>query len=88
MMGYTQWQISDNWGEATTGTGPVEPDAIPDVQRIRLRPGDVLVLSYDRMLSYPEQERVVEKMKSVFPNNRTLVLGGGITLAVVGDGPL
>ena len=81
MMGYTQWQISDNWGDA-------EPDAIPDVQRLRLKPGDVLVLSYSGAMPYPDKERTIEIMKTLFPNNRALILDRGITLAVVGDGPL
>ena len=61
-----------------------EMDAIQDVQRLRLEPGDTLVFLSDLRLSSSSKERIAKQLKEVFPDNRVIVLDSGARLAVVG----
>lgn len=55
---------------------------IDDVKRLRLEPGDTLVL---RMDAHSEEvvERFTGEMRTAFPGHRTVVLGKGVDLEVV-----
>ena len=80
------WLTGDSW-DGTVDTLDLGAE-IPDVQRLRLEPGDVLVVIYNQPIHVAEKERIVETIKQVLPNNRALVFerGEGIRLAVLGPG--
>lgn len=54
------------------------------VRRLRLAPGDVLVVSLPTVLSPAEATRLCEQVQGAFPGRRCLVLTGGADLTVVG----
>ena len=86
MMGYTQWQISENWEEAT---GTAEICTIPDGQRVRLRQGDTLVMLIERRTAPPELQRIRDALDQLFPDNQVLVLDcGSAEFIAIGEGPL
>lgn len=66
----------DNW----------RPEEIADVQRLRLEPGDTLVLLSDLRLSTGHKARIQLEMSLLFPENRVLVLDSGTRLTVLGAG--
>lgn len=55
-----------------------------DLARLRLEPGDMLVLSCPQPLSFHQVERLREQMRK-FMGDAAPVLGGGIKLGVVSD---
>lgn len=62
------------------------PDGIDYIRRVRLEPGDVLVLFSERSLTAREQERIREQVQAAFPNNGLLILHGALRLGVLGPG--
>jgi len=59
-------------------------DEIPLVQRLRLEPGDTLILFYDVPIPHAEYQRMFEILSTRFPCNRVLILDRGTRLAVLG----
>lgn len=56
---------------------------LPDeVQRLKLEPGDVLVLSYDGMLSADQAQHMRAIVEQRFPGHKAMVLTDGMTLSV------
>lgn len=67
---------------AGNGSKPIEID---EVQRLRVVPGDVLVLKIQERISHAVRDRLFLEMKRIFPENQVLVLDGGADLVVVED---
>ena len=57
---------------------------IRDVQRISVKPGDVIVVRYDLHLAPGELEKVLREMARVFPHNNALVMDQGPSIVVLG----
>lgn len=55
-----------------------------DVQRLCLKPGDIVVLSLDERLRDDDREHMRAVLEQKFPGNTVLVLDGGIKLGIVG----
>lgn len=53
------------------------------VRRIRLRPGDLVVLEYPKLISPEGRERFVKQWSDCCPDTRALFLDDGATLAAV-----
>lgn len=60
-----------------------EPQDIPEVKRITVHPGDVLLVESDRHLAVEETDAIVERLQRVLPGNKVMVLGPGLTVSVV-----
>jgi len=56
-----------------------------DVQRLTLKPGDVLVLSVEGAISMECAERIKSYMTDVLPDHKVIVLGDGIKIGVLGE---
>lgn len=72
----------------------VPPDAKPqelapqvnflgDVQRLALKPGDMLVLRTDQIISGDLAQRLREQLESAVPGHSVIVLGDGMKLGVL-----
>jgi hypothetical protein len=59
---------------------------IQDVQRVRLEPGDVLVVRYDGILASSAKDRVAQQFETLFPDHKVIVMDGGPKVSVVGLG--
>lgn len=57
-----------------------------DLAKLQLSPGEVLVLRSPHRLSAHESAEMADSLKSVFPDNRVIVLGDGLELAIVSAG--
>lgn len=55
----------------------------PEVRTLKVEPGDVLVITYERQLSQGLCEHIHKQMSSIFPNNKALILDGGFKIGVV-----
>ena len=66
------------------GEWEIKDESLPLVQRLRLEPGDVIVVSYSGAISYAEKQRIIEVIKQVCPDNRALILECGMTIATMG----
>lgn len=62
-----------------------KPPELEGVRILRLEPGDVLVLRAERRVSVAEANQLRERMESVFPGHKSLVLDG-VTLEVARPG--
>jgi hypothetical protein len=60
-----------------------KPEWLKDMQVLRLRPGDVIVLRSKRPISGPEYEIIKAVMTERFPNNRTMILEDGMDIGVI-----
>jgi len=56
---------------------------IKDLQRVKLEPGDVLVVRAPGHLPPEAQGRIFQQLKNLFPDNQVLVLEAGLELCVV-----
>ena len=59
---------------------------IKDIQRVKLEPGDVLVVRYERPMSIEMAQRIKDRIRRVFPNNDVLVFDRNPTLSVIEAG--
>lgn len=59
-----------------------------DVQRLRLEPGDIIVITSPSDLSAFEVQRIAEKVGKALPGHQVIVMGGGAKIAALmrGDG--
>jgi hypothetical protein len=57
---------------------------IGNVQRLALRPGDVVVVLCDGAICDATAARLRSEMQPLFPDNKVLVLGDGLKIAAVG----
>ncbi len=57
---------------------------LPGVTIARVSLDDVIVVSTEVFLSVREREFIGERLKFTFPNNRYLILEGGLKLSVIG----
>ena len=67
-------------------TEQAEPEIryLSDVQRLRLEPGDVVVLTTEWKLSAVEVQRIAEKIGKVLPGHQVLVIDSGVKIGVMG----
>jgi len=56
---------------------------IEDVKRLRLQPGDVLVVRMPVRVSQEAAAAIVDDLDGCFPDNRVVVLAPGVELEVV-----
>ena len=56
---------------------------IKDIQRVKLEPGDVLVVRYEGPMSVEMASRIRNKLGRVFPDNDVLVFDRNPTLSVI-----
>lgn len=56
---------------------------IQDLRRVRLEPGDILVLTYPGRLSLAGHDAIRTTFNSIFPGHRIIVLEDGMSLGVV-----
>jgi hypothetical protein len=56
---------------------------IGSVNRLRLRPGDAIVLSTEELITDETAKRLREQVEAHFPGHRCLVLGPGMKLGVL-----
>jgi hypothetical protein len=76
--------VADEAACLAIGEWPIDDDgAIPEVQRLQLKPGDTLVFSYAGTMPYAEKERIIKLVERLFPDNRALVLDRGLSLSVL-----
>lgn len=63
----------------------METDGLPirDIQRVRLEPGDVLVVRYDCIITVEAHDRIKRQLSGAFPNNRVLVFDSNPQLSVI-----
>lgn len=52
---------------------------------LRVRPDDVVVLSYRNILSVAQRAAIVKNVTDYMPGQKVLVLDGGVTTSVLGD---
>jgi hypothetical protein len=60
-----------------------QPITLEDVKRLRLEPGDTLVLRLGHFLPADVVAHLQAQMKAAFPNHRTVVLADDMELEVV-----
>ena len=56
---------------------------IEDLQRVRLAPGDVLVVRYEGCIPSRMEMYLQGYLRGLFPNNEILVLDGNVELSVI-----
>lgn len=56
-----------------------------EIAKLEMKPGDVLVLKLDRVPPYEEIARWKTMLKSVFGENKFIILGPGCELQVVSE---
>lgn len=56
---------------------------LPDLSRVRLEPGDVLVVRVQGAISMKTAQEIRVRVGEHFPNNDVVVLSQGVELAVV-----
>ena len=54
-----------------------------DVQRLEVRPGDVVVLSVAAPLSMATSKRLVTYVEGILPGTRCIILDGGLKIGVL-----
>lgn len=70
--------------EKQAGDGP-EIRYLGDVQRLRVEPGDVIVVSTEQRLSVDEARRIGQAIQRVLPEGqRVLILDAGTKIGVIG----
>lgn len=57
---------------------------VGDIQRLEMKPGDVLVLSTPKVPSREFVERLIKRLTNRWPGVELLVLAGGMTATVIG----
>jgi len=61
-------------------------ESLPQVARIevvRLRPTDVIVLEIQGWLTQEVNARLAAELKPIWPNNKIIVIDGGVRLKVI-----
>jgi hypothetical protein len=61
---------------------------VAEFGKLRVEPGDMLILQSDEHLSLHKIENLKSLMSAVFPNNLCVVLPGGLKLLVIDGGTL
>lgn len=56
---------------------------IGDLQRLELKPGDILVLKVDFKLSDSARNALYREIRAAFPDHRILILDTGIDMGVL-----
>lgn len=55
-----------------------------DVQRLELKPGDIVVIKIPHAASMSQIERLHEFAMNTFPGHKCIVLDGGVSIGVMG----
>jgi hypothetical protein len=64
--------------------------AIPAVKSIavaQIGPRDVIVIESDELISEFARERITETLKQVWPDNKAVVLSGGLRMRIAREAP-
>lgn len=56
---------------------------LPDLSRVALAPGDVLLVRCDRVIDRYDAHSIEQLLRNYFPGNEIAVLGPGLELAIV-----
>ena len=56
------------------------------IEKLQLQPGDVLVLTTNESICESAKEKLIYRLRGLFPNHRCLVLDGTASLHVVSGG--
>lgn len=59
---------------------------LDEAQRLTVKPGDVVVLSFPGAMRHEHAERIRDHMHTIFPENKVLVLSDGATIGIMGAG--
>ncbi len=57
---------------------------IVDVRRLRLNPGDVVVVKVQGHLSRMAEQNIKDELKTVVPDNKVLVVEAGVEIFTIG----
>ena len=79
-----QNENAPKWADFPDAGAIVTEFKIESAQRVRLEPGDVLVVFSERPLPTSAGARISERLNAVFPDNQVVVLDKGLRLAVLG----
>lgn len=63
-----------------------KPEWLTELQVLRLRPGDVIVLRTETMLSDSKYEHIKAIMKEKFPDHEVMILENGLNIGVIHQG--
>ncbi len=72
---------------AELATQPIAP-TIPDVQRLRLEPGDRIVLSWAGKISHHVADALIERMEKLCVGHKVIILDGGLKMSVLSEKPV
>lgn len=67
-------RFNEVWGDAPRPDGITVPE---------LKPGDVVVLRYDEVLTQDAVDRIAERLREIFPDHKVMVLDRGARLEAV-----
>jgi len=59
---------------------------IKDIQRVKLEPGDILLVRYEGILPVAEKDRIAKQVQTRLPGHEVIVMDGGLTLSVIEAG--
>ena len=71
--------------EMTIHVTPDYTELFTDVNRLRLLPGDVVVIKYPGRRTRQDAERIWNAMNEMFPNNKVLILEDGADIGVLSE---
>ncbi|MBW1779283.1 MAG: hypothetical protein JRL30_00950 [Deltaproteobacteria bacterium] len=72
---------------AETPPTPEDMIEVTELKRVRLEPGDTVVIITEKRLGQANSERIIDHLKDVFPNHEVLILEDGLRIGVMGPGP-
>lgn len=55
---------------------------IEDLKKVSLKPGEIVVLTYPKLLRSEQREFIANSFAKAFPDNKILVLDGGMSMEV------
>ena len=58
---------------------------IDDVKRLHVNEGDTIVLRFTGYLTEAQADEIQRRMRTMFPNNKTLVLDRGTDISVIDE---
>lgn len=54
-----------------------------DIAKLELRPGDMIVLRYDMMLTFEQREAIIRAVEQYIPDHQVMVFDGGATVEIL-----
>ena len=62
---------------------PLSDSADIDVKRLRLKPGDIIVVNVDRQITAEEAHRLKERVEQLLVGHQVLVTSCGVTIEII-----